>query len=139
MLGVSCAGCQGQLWAMERRKVVTVANGTIGGALAGVAVAAFVGTATTLAWPLLLGYVALAPFAVLASRSLIRRKLAGHKLVPTSEPFGLLAQGEGTAPVDSTRESAYDIRRRRNKSKKGRGSGGGVRAVFMTRGGHFFQ
>jgi hypothetical protein len=139
MPSVNCAGCQKELSSIERRKMGTVKNAVLLSAVAGVAAIVLFGPGLALGWPLLCLAFALSPMGVLAIRSGIRKKLANHRLLPTSTLQLLPAAVEGSAALANTKESAYDARRRRNKSKRGRGSGGGIRAVFMTRGGYFYQ
>lgn len=124
---------------MEHQKLYALGNGTLASMAVAIVAAVMLSPASALVFPLALGYVVLAPLAALARRAMIRRQLATHRLMPTSKPLRLLAASENTLSVANRKESAYEIRRRRGKSKKGRGSGGGVRAVFMTRGGYFYQ
>lgn len=139
MLVASCAGCTATLWGLARRRTNQIKLASVlGGA------AAMVG-AVTFAPFSILPLVALATFVTAgvlvpkAGAALVGRTLAKRKLPKSSLRLQLPPASEVSTPSAEKKESAYDIRRRRNKSKRGRGSGGGIRAVFMTRGGHFYQ
>jgi len=133
LLGASCAGCTSQLWAIERRLVQKVSL-----AWAAIAVVpAFVGLACLLtlsAVPLLIASMIAAGLTLtltltVFSRGLIRRRLASKTLRPSSSPLALPAPGEHSeAPAARPRSRAMHSKRR-----------GPPRAVFMTRGGLFYQ
>ncbi len=140
MLEASCAGCTATLWGIARRQLNQVKLASyVGGGMAMVLAVAFTPFST-------LPLVALGIYATVgglvpkAASALVGRKLAKRQLPQSSRRLQLPSASEVAAPIAPRRESEYDARRRRNKARGRRGStGGGVRAVFMTRGGHFYQ
>ena len=139
MLKASCAGCTATLWGLARRRTnqIKIASLFAGGAAMGASIAlAPFSTVPLFAFAI---FVAVSVLVPKAASALVGRSLAKRQLPKSSVPLQLPAASEVSVPSAGKKESAYDIRRRRNKSRKGRGSGGGIRAVFMTRGGHFYQ
>ena len=137
LLGASCVGCTSRLWAIERRQVrklsflwATIAPlpiiAGLGGLLNGSAI-------PVSAVPILMVVMTAAALAMtLLSRGIIRRRLATRSLTPSSRPLSLPAPSDSVenneAPTARPRSRAMHTKRR-----------GPPRAVFMTRGGYFYQ
>ena len=135
MMGPSCAACQSELWALERAKVgpLTLTTASVG--VLGLAALLVVSPTFTLGWLAFSAYLVAAPLVNKGATWLIRRKLAARRLMARSKPMRFSAVA--TPSENTTRDSEYNLRRRRRNNKSiGQRA---PRAVFMTRGGYFYQ
>jgi hypothetical protein len=136
MPGDNCWGCQSELRAIERRQVHRVTATTAWMSVWGVAMTAIATGVASYTWIALVCAFLLVGLVRVASTRIVAERLANHALPPTSVPMALPAPAQASAADASERESEYSIRRRRNK---GVVRNRAPRAVFMTRGGYFYQ
>jgi hypothetical protein len=137
LVGTSCAGCASQLWASERREVKRIKLTTMGLAavLTGATLALQTGMGITLELLAFGAYFGAAAIVTRQAGNYVRRRLAKLQLAPSSKPLALTAHSSD-ATETKAKESDYSIRRRRNKRVVRRRA---PRAIFMTRGGYFYQ
>ncbi len=138
LVGVSCPGCSLELMATERTQLRGVAWVLLGLTVAACVATGYADSSVGFGVFSVVLWGTLATLVLAVSHSVIRRKQATRRLRPTSKPFVLVANSESTPHTPEMRkhESDYDARRRRNKMVVRRRA---PRAVFMTRGGYFYQ
>lgn len=129
LVGASCAGCSGELWAIERRWAKSVK--LVYGAVAIPAVVAMGFTVGLGIMPLAGVGAVLAGFTVGRVAPLfIRRRLAERRLLPTSQPQPEPSLDAPTGEPRVRPRPRFGIKPYRSRAP---------RAVFMTRGGYFYQ